>query len=151
MEKALSTEEIAVKFSDYREIVAGFSDLLGVENQALRDYDVEKVGQLHEQKVKIVSAYRSIVGFFIKNQNLLQEVSEEERLQLKELSQKLNDLMEENEMLLKTKMQTNQAVMDSFVKIARVSTAANSTSYSAGGKYSPVDSTQSALTVNRTL
>ena len=151
MEKVLSAEEVAVKFNNYREIVAGFADLLSVENQALRDYDVEKVGQLHEQKVKIVSAYRSIVGFFIKNQNLLQEISEEERLQLKELSQRLNDLMKENETLLKTKMQTNQAVMDSFVKIARVSTAASSTSYSAGGKYSPVDSTQSALTVNRTL
>ena len=43
MEKVLSAEEVAVKFNNYREIVAGFADLLSVENQALRDYDVEKV------------------------------------------------------------------------------------------------------------
>ena len=69
MEKELTTEEIQNKINDYQDIINGFISLLEEENQALRAYNIEAVGQLYERKSKTVGAYRSIVAFFIKHQD----------------------------------------------------------------------------------
>ena len=72
MEKELTTEEIQNKINDYQDIINGFISLLEEENQALRAYNIEAVGQLYERKSKTVGAYRSIVAFFIKHQFILE-------------------------------------------------------------------------------
>ena len=41
--------------------------------------------------------------------------------------------------------------MDTIVNIAKVSNNINATSYGAQGRYSPLDNSNSALAVNRTL
>ncbi len=151
MEKELTTEEIQNKINDYQDIINGFISLLEEENQALRAYNIEAVGQLYERKSKTVGAYRSIVAFFIKHQDYLSSITDEHRAQLKELSLKLNALMKENDTLLKSKMETSQSIMESIVRLAKITNKNNSTSYGAGGSYSKVDNTQSSIAVNRTL
>lgn len=151
MEKEFSPEEIKNKITDYSEIVASFIALLKEENQALAAYDIDAVTELLEQKNKIVAAYRSMVAYFIKNQEELKNAADGDKQRLKELSLELDREMKENDMLLKTRMETSKSVMDSIVRIAKVTTASSSTSYGSQGKYAPVDNTQNSLAVNRTL
>ena len=110
-----------------------------------------KVSELYEQKSKTVTAYRNMVAYFIKNQESLKALPEADRNNLRDISQQLDELIRKNDILLKTKMQTNKMVMDSIVNIAKVTNNANSTSYGSQGKYSPLDNNSNALTVNRTL
>lgn len=144
-------KEIETKSQDYCEIVERFSALLSEENEALRAYDIKKVGAMLENKAQVVGAYRSIVGYFIKNQNEMKKLAPERQEQMKELSQKLETLMKENDLLLNTKMQTSKTVMDTFVNIAKKASDASSTSYSSGGKYSKVDNMHNAMAINQTL
>lgn len=141
----------ASKVNDFKEIVGSFATLLQSENEALEKFDLDKVGELYEQKTKTVTAYRNMVAYFIKNQESLKQLPEAERDNLRDISQNLDALIRKNDMLLKTKMQTNKVVMDSIINIAKVTNNANSTSYGAQGKYSPLDNNSNALTVNRTL
>lgn len=103
------------------------------------------------KKSKTVTAYRNMVAYFIKNQESLKALPEADRNNLRDISQQLDELIRKNDILLKTKMQTNKMVMDSIVNIAKVTNNANSTSYGSQGKYSPLDNNSNALTVNRTL
>ncbi len=151
MEKEFTPEEIKNKITDYQEIIKGFISLLETENQALRDYDIELVGRLYEQKNKTVGAYRSTVAFFIKHQDCLATLPEAERNALKELSLKLDTLMKENDSLLKSKMETSRSIMESIVRLAKITNKNNATSYQAGGGYAKVDNTRSSIVVNRTL
>lgn len=144
-------KEIESKSQDYCDIVSRFSAFLTEENEALRAYDIKKVGSMLDDKAHIVGAYRSIVGYFIKNQAEIKTLKEQRQQEMKELSQKLEALMKENDVLLNTKMQTSKTVMDTFVNIAKKATDASSTSYSSGGKYSKVDNTRSAMAINQTL
>ena len=142
---------LAAKVSDFKEIVSSFSQLLQAENEALEEFDLAKVSELYEQKSKTVTAYRNMVAYFIKNQESLKALPEADRNNLRDISQQLDELIRKNDILLKTKMQTNKMVMDSIVNIAKVTNNANSTSYGSQGKYSPLDNNSNALTVNRTL
>ena len=142
---------LAAKVSDFKEIVSSFSQLLQAENEALEKFDLAKVSELYEQKSKTVTAYRNMVAYFIKNQESLKALPEADRNNLRDISQQLDELIRKNDILLKTKMQTNKMVMDSIVNIAKVTNNANSTSYGSQGKYSPLDNNSNALTVTRTL
>ena len=130
-------KEIESKSQDYCDIVSRFSAFLTEENEALRAYDIKKVGSMLDNKAHIVGAYRSIVGYFIKNQAEIKTLNEQRQQEMKELSQKLEALMKENDVLLNN--------------IAKKATDASSTSYSSGGKYSKVDNTRSAMAINQTL
>lgn len=142
---------LAAKVSDFKEIVSSFSQLLQAENEALEKFDLAKVSELYERKSKTVTAYRNMVAYFIKNQESLKALPEEDINNLRDISQQLDELIRKNDILLKTKMQTNKMVMDSIVNIAKITNNANSTSYGSQGKYSPLDNNSNALTVNRTL
>ena len=147
----LPLEEINNKVEDLLDVIDGFADLLKTENEALRKFDVEAVGSMYEQKAKIVSAYRSMSAFFIKNQNYLSNADTELKQDLKDASQELDSLLKENELLLKTRMETSKNVMDTIINIAKVTNNRNATSYGAHGTYSPLDNNKNALAINRTL
>ena len=147
----LNLQEINSKVADLREVILGFAELLKAENEALRKFDVEAVSSLYEQKAKTVSAYRMMSAFFIKNQDCLAKIDSELKLGLKDDSQKLDALLRENELLLKTRMETSKNVMDTIINIAKVTNNRNATSYGAHGTYSPLDNNKNALAINRTL
>lgn len=147
----LNKEELRRKIQDYKDIIESFSALLKEENQALSDYSLDIVSALYEKKSLTVMAYRSMVAFFIKNSESLRELSDEERLSLKNCSQALDELLQENDTLLRTRMETSKTVMDSIVNIAKVTNNANATSYGHHGNYTPLDNSKNALAVNRTL
>ncbi|MBQ8436041.1 MAG: hypothetical protein IJX20_00155 [Alphaproteobacteria bacterium] len=142
---------LASKLNDFKDVVQSFSELLTIENEALETSNLEVVSRLYEQKSKTVTVYRNMVAYFIQNQEKLSEISLEEKEYLRNISQKLDKLIHQNDMLLKTKMQANKIVMDSIVSIAKVTNNANATSYGSKGKYSPLDNNSNALTINRTL
>ena len=142
---------LATKINDFKEVVNSFSQLLQTENLALEQADTDVINELYPQKIKSVIAYRNMVSYFIQNQESLKALSEEERVNLRKISQDLDMLIHKNDTLLKTKMQASKIVMDSIVGIAKVANNANATSYGSQGKYSPLDNNSNALTVNRTL
>lgn len=147
----LRIEEINNKIADLQDIIFGFATLLKAENEALRKFDTETVGALYEQKSKTVAAYRSMSAFFIKNQDCLLKADAELKASLKEASKELDALLKENELLLKTRMETSKNVMDTIINIAKVTNNRNATSYGAHGTYSPLDNNKNALAINRTL
>ena len=143
MENLSQKEEIKAKAADYLDIVRSFSELLREENDALEKFETDKVAALYEQKVKLVTAYRSFVAFFIKNQEGLKLLDQE--------ALKLDELQHENSKLLQTRMKVSQTIMDSIVNLAKNRTKACSTSYGSQGKYSPLDNSKNAIAINRTL
>lgn len=147
----LQLEEINSKIADLQDIIFGFAELLKAENEALRKFDVEAVSAMYEQKAKTVSAYRSMSAFFIKNQDCLAKADADLKQGLKKVSEELDALLKENELLLKTRMETSKNVMDTIINIAKVTNNRNATSYGAHGTYSPMDNNKNALAVNRTL
>lgn len=147
----MENTEITIKISDYEKVVRKFAELLTAENEALRNFDIEAVGSLFDAKSKTVSAYRSMVAYFIKNQSELESLEASARAELREISTELEQLLKENEILLKTRMETSQNVMNTIVNIAKVTNNSNATSYGAQGRYSPLDNNKNAIAVNRTL
>ena len=119
MTETISQIEMKKKIDDYVDVITQFMALIQQENEALRAYNVIKVSDLYPQKAKIVAAYRNMVAFFIKNQHILHSMPEEEQENLKKISIDLDSLLQENNVLLKTRMETSQTVMNSIIKIAR--------------------------------
>ena len=151
MENLSQHDDIRQKVRDYKDVINGFTALLAEENKALENFEADIVASLFEQKSKSVAAYRSYVAYFIKNQAALNDVEEEYKQQLKEMSLQLDALLKENDRLLKTRMETSKSIMDSIVNMAKNNSHANSTSYGCQGKYSPLESSKNAIAVNRTL
>ncbi len=147
----LQLKEVSSKLEDLKKVITNFAQLLVKENKALKEFDVDAVSALYEQKVKIVSAYRSMSAFFIKSQENLSVLSDEQKKSLKTASQELDALLKENDLLLKTRMETSKNVMNTIINIAKVANNRNATSYGSGGKYSPLDNNKNALAINRTL
>ena len=92
-----------------------------------------------------------VVAFFIKNQEGLKLLDQEDKLTLREEALKLDELQHENSKLLQTRMKVSQTIMDSIVNLAKNRTKACSTSYGSQGKYSPLDNSKNAIAINRTL
>ena len=151
MEHSGQQIDVQQKISDYQEIIHTFAALLQEENQALRDYDVVSVSELYEQKAQIVTVYRNLVAFFIKHQEILASMESTAKANLKEASLKLDALLQENNLLLQTRMETSKSVIGTIVNVAKMTTKSKSTSYGAQGQFSPLDNQHSALAVNRTL
>lgn len=151
MTMQIDTADAQKKVQDYRDVIMTFSELLKEENLALNEYNVQKVGTLYERKSKLVGAYRSLVAFFMKNFQILKELDEDTRIDLREKSMELDALLKENDVLLKTRMETSKNIMDSIVRIAKITNNANSTSYGSHGNYSPLDNSKNAIAINRTL
>lgn len=151
MEELSQKQEIREKVKDYLDIMASFSELIEAENKALQEFDTDTVAALYEQKVKLVTAYRAYVAFFIKNQEGLKLTEDGEKQKLRESALHLDELMKENNVLLQTRMQTSKTIMDSIVNMAKTQSSANSTSYGCQGKYSPLDNSKNAIAINRTL
>lgn len=151
MENLAQHDDIRQKVMDYKDVINGFMALLNEENRALEAFESDRVAELFEQKSKSVAAYRSYVAYFIKNQQALNEVEEEYKVQLKEMSMQLDALLQDNDRLLRTRMETSKSIMDSIVSAAKKSSNANSTSYGSQGKYSPLENSKNAIAVNRTL
>ena len=139
-------EEVNNKIADLLDVIDEFADLLEKENAALKAFDVEAVGNLFEQKAKTVGAYRSMSAL-----KKALESAVNSKAELKDASKDLDELLKENELLLKTRMETSKNVMDTIINIAKVTNNRNATSYGARGNYSPQDNSKNALAINRTL
>ena len=144
-------EEINNKVDDLLDIIDNFIEILEAENAALRSFNVEAVSSMFEHKSKTVAAYRSMSAYFIKNSKALYLIEEDLKQDLKEESKALDSLLKENELLLKTRMETSKNVMNTIINIAKVTNNCNATSYGARGTYSPMDNNKNALAINRTL
>ena len=147
----LQLREVSSKLEDLKKVIASFAQLLTKENKALREFDVEAVSALYEQKIKIVSAYRSMSAFFIKSQENLSALSDEQKKSLKTVSQELDALLKENDLLLKTRMETSESVIGSIVNAAKASTKKSATSYGAHGQFAKVDNHHSSMAINSTF
>ena len=108
------------KINDYNEIIVNFSEILRQENKALQDFDVKKVSDLFEQKSKLSVAYRAMVAFFIKHQDLLKGIAESAKESLKKNSLELETLFKENDLLLKTRMEASKTVVGAIVDATKI-------------------------------
>ncbi len=151
MTETISQIEMKKKIDDYVDVITQFMALIQQENEALRAYNVIKVSDLYPQKAKIVAAYRNMVAFFIKNQHILHSMPEEEQENLKKISTGLDSLLQENNVLLKTRMETSESVIGSIVNAAKASTKTNATSYGAHGQFARVDNHHSSMAINSTF
>ena len=90
-------------------------------------------------------------AYFIKNHEALEQLPKADKKDLREASLRLDELIRENELLLKTRMEASRNVMNTIINIAKVTNNRNATSYGAQGRYSPLDNSKNALAINRTL
>ena len=71
----------------------------------------------------------NIFASFIKNNEALKLLDTEIRKYLFNKSQELENLLHENDLLLKTRMETSQTVIDSIVNAGKLTKKSNATSY----------------------
>lgn len=136
---------------DYKEIVLGLSDILEIENDLLQRLELQEASKMIEQKNKAIIAYRGSVAKLIQNQDVLENISDKENDELRVISQDLDDLLKENDIILKTRMETSQSVIDSIVGMMKMSNASSATSYGSQGVFSPLEKSKNAITINETL
>lgn len=143
--------EFEQKLVDFKEIVLGLKNILKLENDALEAFKLNDASALYEAKSKAVNVYRDFVAFFIKNNELLQAIKAEDKETLKILIVELNEFLAQNEILLKTRIETSKNVMDSIINIAKNNNKSNSTSYGKMGNYSQRERMYNAIAINQTL
>lgn len=139
------------KLGDYKEIVLSLSEIIEEENKYLAEFNLKAAGTLLSKKTKAVNLYRSAVAYLIKNPQDFQGISEEEKVYIKEISTKLDKLLKENDVILKTRMETSKNVMDNIIGMLKTTNATNSTSYGATGSFAPLDRSKNAIAINQTL
>jgi len=139
------------KISDYNEVIISFADVLRQENLALQAFDVAAVSNLYEQKSKLSLAYRSMVSFFIKHQEELKNISEEDKSTLRKNSLELEQLFKENDLLLKTRMEASKSVVGAIVDATKMAAESQATSYGAQGTYARLNNQNSAMAINSTF
>ena len=144
-------EDIIKKIEDYYEVVANFCDILRDENEALNNYNLKAVKKLYDRKAKAVNAYRGLVSFFIEHREALKELDEHTKKDLAEASNELDELLKDNEVLLRCRMETSQTVMNTIVNLAKMHNNASATAYGAKGGYYQPDNNRNAIAINRTL
>ena len=143
--------DITKKIQDFSDIMQQFSLLLDEENTALKAFDVKTISKLSAPKQQMVNSYRNMTAFLIKHHTELENIDTNIKLLLKERFLSLDTKLKENDLLLKTRMETSKTVLDSIIRIAKVTNNANATSYGARGMYSPLDNNRNALAINQTL
>jgi flagellar biosynthesis/type III secretory pathway chaperone len=149
--ETITENEITAKMKMMQQIVSSFYEVINKENKALEEGDIVSVKSLYEQKLKTVSAYRTMSAFFIKNREAISQYNSPLKEELKEYSSQLDKSLKRNEMLLKARMEAGKSVMDVFINIAKTTNASQASSYGAKGFYSPLDNSRNALAFNRTL
>jgi len=147
----MAKNELRQKISDYNEIIVSFANVLRQENIALQAFDVTAVSDLYEQKSKLSLAYRSMVSFFIKHQEELKAISEEDKNILKKNSLELEKLFKENDLLLKTRMEASKTVVGAIVDATKMAVEAQATSYGAQGTYARLSNQNSAMAIDGTF
>lgn len=147
----LNTQNIADKIAVMKQIVASFTEVVTTENQALRNNDIVTIKHIYEQKIKTVAAYRSACAFFIKNQEAIAAYNAPDKVELKDLSAKLDAALKENELLLKTRMDAGKAVMNTLIQAAKMANNKQATAYGSKGGYALMDNQRNALAFNRTM
>ena len=147
----LEANEVMTRLQDYKDIISSFGELLSIENEALKEFRVNDVKDLYTKKAWFVMTYRNLVAYFIKNNDALKLLDADIKKDLFNKSQELGDLLHENDLLLKTRMETSQTVIDSIVHAAKLTNKSNATSYGYNGGYSPLNNNHNALTFNQTL
>ena len=147
----IAKNELVQKINDYNEIIVSFANVLRQENIALQAFDVTAVSDLYEQKSKLSLAYRSMVSFFIKHQEELKGISEEDKNILKKNSLELEKLFKENDLLLKTRMEASKTVVGAIVDATKMAVEAQATSYGAQGTYARLSNQNSAMAINGTF
>ncbi|MFV0626935.1 MAG: hypothetical protein ACK5N8_06280 [Alphaproteobacteria bacterium] len=143
-------EEINV-IENYKKVVLSLSEILEEENQFLAEYKMKEAKALLNAKEEAVGSYRSLVAYFIKNPHELEKMDSKERAKVKEMSFKLDHLLHENDLIIKTRMETSKSVMDSIVNLIKISNVSNSTSYGSHGTMAPLEKGQNSISVNQTL
>ncbi len=143
-------EEIDI-IENYIEVVESLSEVLKEENALLSEYKMDEAKALLEPKNKAVAAYRSVVAYLIKNPTELESLNKEEKTEIKEISLSLDELLRENDLIIKTRMETSKSVMDTVVNMLKMSNASNSTSYGSHGTMSPLEKSKNSIAINETL
>lgn len=143
-------EEIDI-IENYIEVVESLSEVLKEENALLSEYKMNEAKDLLDTKNKSVAAYRSVVAYLIKNPAELEALDKDERIEIKEISLSLDELLKENDLIIKTRMETSKSVMDTVVNMLKMSNASNSTSYGSHGTMAPLEKSKNSIAINETL
>lgn len=139
------------KIQEYIEVVTTLSEILAEENKLLSALKFDDSAALLERKTKAINIYKASVSYMIENAEMVNSLGKDDREYIKEISVTLNDLIKENDLILRTKMEVSKSVMDAIVGMLKKSNISNSTSYGAMGTLNPLEKSRNAITINQTL
>ncbi len=95
------------------------AEVLAKENVALRRRQVDDLGDLVREKQKLVRAYEIRMRGVKEDPALIREAEEDQREELRDLGERLAELMEENAAMLQTAVEGSRLLVDSVVKAVR--------------------------------
>ncbi|MCW8836412.1 MAG: hypothetical protein OQJ99_08615 [Rhodospirillales bacterium] len=103
-----------------------------LENRALQDRDRDYVAAHIDEKNALTRSYEKLFKSLIADETGLEEALAEYRDDLRDLNNRLQDLIAENGLLLQAAIQSGQIVLDTIAEAVRISQTDGST-YSAAG------------------
>lgn len=139
------------KIQEYIEIVTTLSEILDEENTLLSQLQFDQTSSLLERKAKAINIYKTSVSYMMDNTHIVESLSKPDKEYIKEISKNLDDLIKNNDLILRTKMEVSKSVMDSIIGMLKKSTISNSTSYGSMGTLNPLEKSKNAITLNQTL
>ncbi|MFI3241415.1 MAG: hypothetical protein R3Y43_02475 [Alphaproteobacteria bacterium] len=143
--------EFQQKLVDFKAIILSLQNVLQKENDALEKFDINTATSLYNIKNKTVGVYRDYISYFIKNNQQLQELKEEDKATLKDIIKELDNKLAKNDILLKTRIDISKKVMNSIVNIAKTQNKTNSTSYGKMGNYTQREKQYNSIAINQML
>lgn len=128
------TENNEQKIKSLKEAVNQLLKILEEENQALKKHDIETIKSLVDKKNNLALTYQRQMQYFAKAPEIIAELPETEREDLRQNAEKLEKGMKENERLLKVGMEVNNKLLEAVVETVRKQETQGNT-YSACGNY----------------
>lgn len=132
-------------------LLTGLIDVLERENELLNKPNVQQITDLVEEKQNLFFEYDKQVSQLNGDVSFVGSLSEEAKVELKELSQRFDDVSRENELKLRATLKTSDMIVDHITKAATRSTGASLSAYGGDGNQRSAAARAAPVAINRTL
>ena len=124
--------ETTKRINDLINVTKHLTQILGKENQILRDHEHGRISELIEEKSCISRIYESKYKALEEETNLFTKLDKNQKSDLHELNKEVNNLIEENGTLLNIAIQANQSIVNLVAKAVREASIKTETYGSSG-------------------
>ena len=142
------------RMADLISVTSRLVDILERENEILKDRRHNDLADLLDEKETIGRVYQARIMGLQEDPEQLKDVDEDERMKLKELAHKVDELVAENARMLEAAMYASKRIVEMVADAVRDSTNTSGTYSQKGSTQMPVGKSEArggAISLDQTL